>query len=511
MRFNLLSLFVLATLIAIDSTHAGEGMWVPQQLPEIAGPLKQAGLQLSPEQLSNLTGDPMGAVVSLGNCTASLVSPEGLVITNHHCAYGAIQLNSTPKKNLIKEGFNALTQADEVSAGPNARIYVLEQITDVTAQAKAALAAAGNDPFKRTTALETFSKQEIAKCEEEQGYRCQFFSFAGGNTYRVFKNLEIKDVRLVYAPQGSVGKFGGDVDNWMWPRHTGDFSFYRAYVGKDGKPASFSKENIRYRPKHWLKFSDQPLGDGDFVMVAGYPGRTNRYALVAEFENTAQWTYPVIGQHFKNLIALIEAAGKQNPEIQVKYASTLAGLNNTSKNFDGQLDGFRRINAIGQKQSEETAVLAWLKQQGIRGHEALAAHQTLVDLTEQYKANQDRDFVLGQFNGSGVIGVAVNLYRLAIERTKSDAQREAGYQERDLPTIEGNLKQMERRYLPEMDRQMQQYWLTEYNKLPVKQRVAAIDVWLGDGIPATLKRLDDTKLSSSEERLKWFNADRAAF
>ncbi len=511
MRFNLLSLSVLATLIAVDSTHAGEGMWVPQQLPEIAGPLKQAGLQLSPEQLSNLTGDPMGAVVSLGNCTASLVSPEGLVITNHHCAYGAIQLNSTPKKNLIKEGFNALTQADEVSAGPNARIYVLEQITDVTAQAKAALAAAGNDPFKRTTALETFSKQEIAKCEEEQGYRCQFFSFAGGNTYRVFKNLEIKDVRLVYAPQGSVGKFGGDVDNWMWPRHTGDFSFYRAYVGKDGKPASFSKENIPYRPKNWLKFSDQPLGDGDFVMVAGYPGRTNRYALMAEFENTAQWTYPVIGQHFKNLIALIEAASKQNPEIQVKYASTLAGLNNASKNFDGQLDGFRRINAIGQKQSEETAVLAWLKQQGIRGHEALAAHQTLVDLTEQYKANQDRDFVLGQFNGSGVIGVAVNLYRLAIERTKSDAQREAGYQERDLPTIEGNLKQMERRYLPEMDRQMQQYWLTEYNKLPVKQRVAAIDVWLGDGIPATLKRLDDTKLSSSEERLKWFNADRAAF
>ncbi len=208
---------------------------------------------------------------------------------------------------------------------------------------------------------------------------------------------------------------------------------------------------------------------------------------------------------------MIEAASKQNPEIQVKYASTLAGLNNTSKNFDGQLDGFRRINAIGQKQSEETAVLAWLKQQGIRGHEALAAHQTLVDLTEQYKANQDRDFVLGQFNGSGVIGVAVKLYRLAIERIKPDAQREAGYQERDLPTIEGNLKQMERRYVPAMDRQMQQYWLTEYNKLPVKQRVAAIDVWLGDGIPATLKRLDDTKLSSSEERLKWFNADRAAF
>ncbi|MCD8456641.1 S46 family peptidase [Xylella taiwanensis] len=486
-------------------------MWVPQQLPEIAGQLKQAGLQLSPEQLANLTGDPMGAVVALGGCTASLVSPEGLVITNHHCAYGAIQLNSTPKKNLIKEGFNALTQADEVSAGPNARIYVLDQITDVTTHAKAALATAGHDPLKRTVALETFSKQQIAKCEAEPGYRCQLFSFAGGNAYRLFKNLEIKDVRLVYAPPGSVGKFGGDVDNWMWPRHTGDFAFYRAYIGKDGKPARFSNENVPYRPKHWLKFSDQPLSEGDFVMVAGYPGRTNRYALVAEFENTAHWAYPVVGQHFKNVIALIEAASKQNPDIQVKYASTSAALNNVAKNFDGQLEGFQRIDAMGQKQREETAVLAWLKQQGTRGHEALAAHQTLVDLTEQYKANQDRDFVLSQFNSSGTIGVAVNLYRLAIERTKPDTKREAGYQERDLSTIEGNLKQMERRYVPAMDRQMQQYWLTEYTKLPVKQRVAAIDAWLGDSIAATVKRLDDTILSSTEKRLQWFKAERATF
>ncbi|HHW4679603.1 MAG TPA: S46 family peptidase [Xylella sp.] len=486
-------------------------MWVPQQLPEIAGSLKQAGLQLPPEQLADLTGDPMGAVVALGGCTASLISPQGLVITNHHCAYGAIQLNSTPNKNLIKEGFNALTQADEVSAGPNARIYVLEHITDVTTDAKAALAAAGHDPLKRTLALETFSKQQIAKCEAEAGYRCQFFSFSGGNAYRLFKNLEIKDVRLVYAPPSSVGKFGGDVDNWMWPRHTGDFAFYRAYIDKNGKPAAFSKENVPYRPKHWLKFSDQPLGEGDFVMVAGYPGRTNRYALVAEFENTAHWTYPVIGQHFKNVIALIEAASKQNPDIQVKYASTLASLNNVTKNFDGQLEGFQRINALGQKQREEAVVLAWLKEQGTHGHEVLAAHKTLVDLTEQYKAHQVRDFLLNQINNNGTLGVAVNLYRLAIERTKPDAKREAGYQERDLATIEGSLKQMDRRYVPAMDHQIQQYWLTEYAKLPVKQRVTAIDAWLGNNIAATVNRLDDTTLTRAEERLKWFKAERAAF
>ena len=145
MRLNLLAAsLAVASLSCIGLAQAGEGMWVPQQLPEIAGPLKKAGLKLSPEQLANLTGDPMGAVVALGGCTASFVSPQGLVVTNHHCAYGAIQLNSTPENNLIKNGFNAATLADEVSAGPNARVFVLDDIQDVTAQAKAAssLAAA---------------------------------------------------------------------------------------------------------------------------------------------------------------------------------------------------------------------------------------------------------------------------------------------------------------------------------------------------------------------------------
>ena len=227
MRPNLLAaaIAVPLSLFATQAALAGEGMWVPQQLPEIAGPLKKAGLKLSPQQISDLTGDPMGAVVALGGCTASFVSPNGLVVTNHHCAYGAIQLNSTAENNLIKNGFNAPTTGDEVSAGPNARVFVLDEINDVTKDAKAAIASAGDDALGRTKALEAFEKKLIADCEAEAGFRCRLYSFSGGNTYRLFKNLEIKDVRLAYAPPGSVGKFGGDIDNWMWPRHTGDFAF----------------------------------------------------------------------------------------------------------------------------------------------------------------------------------------------------------------------------------------------------------------------------------------------
>src|SRR5690606_957225 len=174
---------------------------------------------------------------------------------------------------------------DEISAGPNSRIYALESIQDVTAQVRAAVEGA-TDALGRTRALDAIEKSLVAGCETEPGYRCRLYSFAGGNTYRLFKNLEIRDVRLVYAPQGSIGAYGGEVDNWMWPRHTGDFAFYRAYVGPDGKPAAYSEDNVPYEPKRWLRFADKPLREGDFVMVAGYPGRTARYALASEFQDT---------------------------------------------------------------------------------------------------------------------------------------------------------------------------------------------------------------------------------
>ena len=515
MRLRLLTASVLAALAAAPAAQAGEGMWVPQQLPEIAGPLKEAGLKLSPQQLADLTGDPMGAVVALGGCTASFVSPEGLVVTNHHCAYGAIQLNSTPENNLIRNGFNAPTPADEVSAGPNARVFVLDEITDVTREAQAAIAAAGDDALGRTKALEAFEKKLIAGCEADAGFRCRLYSFSGGNAYRLFKNMEIRDVRLAYAPPGSVGKFGGDIDNWMWPRHTGDFAFYRAYVGKDGKPAAYSPDNVPFKPKRWLKIADRPLGEGDFVMVAGYPGSTNRYALAAEFDNTAQWTYPTVARHYKNQIALVEAAGKKDPEVQVRYANTMASWNNTSKNYEGQLEGFKRIDAAGQKRAEEAAVLAWLKGQGAKGSAALDAHAQLIALLEQAKATRERDLTLAMFNNTAMLGAATQLYRLSIERQKPDAERESGYQDRDLTAIEGGLKQLERRYVPAMDRQLQEYWLNEYLKLPAGQRVAAVDQWLGGNDAAAVKRALDrlagTKLGSTEERLKWFGADRAAF
>ncbi len=498
----------------LPSAHAAEGMWVPQQLPEIAGPLKAAGLKLTPKQLSDLTGDPLGAVVSLGGCTASFVSPQGLVTTNHHCAYGAIQLNSTPQRNLIKDGFNAATQAEELSAGPNARVFVLDRIDDVTPQVRQAIMAAP-DALARSKARDVIEKRLVAECEATPGYRCQLYSFYGGGNYRLFRNLEIKDVRLVYAPPGSIGNYGGEVDNWMWPRHTGDFAFYRAYVGRDGKPAAYSADNVPFKPKHFLRIADKPLVAGDFVMVAGYPGSTNRYALAEEFDSTADWTYPTISRHNKALVALVDAEGRKTPDIAVKYASIVRSMENVLKNYDGQLEGFQRAGASGIKAKQEEAVLAWLRKRGKAGTGPQEAYEVLRAVHAQTVATRERDLVLGRLGGNGVLGTAVQLYRLSIERAKPDADREPGYQQRDYAGIEGGLKQMERRYHPTMDREVIRYWLNQYLRLPKEQRLPPLDSWLkgndDKAVASVLKSLAATKLGNTDERLRWMKADRKAF
>ncbi|MFY2762500.1 S46 family peptidase [Arenimonas sp. MALMAid1274] len=490
-------------------------MWVPQQLPEIAGPLSQAGLKLDPKQLADLTGDPMGAVVALGGCTASFVSPEGLVVTNHHCAYGAIQLNSTAERNLMKDGFNAATRAQEVSAGPNARVYVMDQITDVTDQVLAATNPS-QDGLARQKAIEGAQKALIGDCETEPGMRCTLYSFFGGQTYRLFRQIEIKDVRLVYAPPGAIGNYGGEVDNWMWPRHTGDFAFYRAYVGKDGKPAPYSADNVPFRPRQHLRLATDALQTGDFVMVAGYPGSTNRYALFDEFQSVAEWQYPVQGKYLQDVVGLVDAAGKADPEIAVKYAATIRGWQNAMKNWQGQLEGFERIDALDSKRRQEDAVLAWLRSRGKDGQPALDAHARLVAVAAEARKTRLRDALVGQFANTGLLSNVRGLYRLSIERAKPNAERAAGYQERDLPGFDGAIRQLERRYDPKMEKQLLAYWLGEYVKLPADQRVAAIDAWLGGNDAAAIQRaLDDTyartTLGGTDARLALLNADRASF
>lgn len=509
---------LLAVAIAagcVSTAHAVEGMWQPAQLPTIANTLKQHGLQLDPATLTDLTAYPMGAIVSLGGCTASFVSPDGLIVTNHHCGYGALQLNSTPQNNLIEKGFLAKTRAEELSAGPSARVFVTESIRDITPAivGKLTPAMSGADRYK---AIEQATKAQVKGCESD-GYRCDVYSFHGGYSYQLIKQLEIKDVRLVYAPPESIGKFGGDVDNWMWPRHTGDFSYLRAYVSKDGKSAEFSKDNVPYQPKHVLKVNPQGVEAGDYVMVVGYPGRTNRYRLADEVQSAIDWTYPTQIKVYTDTLNIINTAGKADPKVAVKYASLVAGLNNYLKNFGGQLEGLRRADAVDLKRAQEAQLSAWLHQRG--GVENLALADDIVKLRQQIAANQayrDRDLAIGLVSRASLFSTAVRLTHLAKERPKADLDRDAGYQQRDWTRIEGGLKQMDRRFDPQVDQQFMVYGLARYVALPQAQRLPALDAWLGEAkteaqLTAKVAALyAGSKLGDAGTRLKWFNADSKA-
>lgn len=499
----------------ISSAHAVEGMWQPAQLPGIAATLQQHGLKLDPKTLTDLTAYPMGAIVSLGGCTASFVSPEGLVVSNHHCVYGALQLNSTPENNLIEKGFLAKTQADELSAGPSARIFVTEEIRDVTKEITAKLddAMSGAERYK---AIELAIKEQVKACESE-GYRCDVYTFHGGYSYQLIRQLEIKDVRLVYAPPESIGKFGGDVDNWMWPRHTGDFGYLRAYVSKDGKSAAFSKDNVPYQPRHVLKVNPQGVEAGDYVMVVGYPGRTNRYRLADEVQSAIDWTYPTQIKVYEDTLDIINTAGKADPKVAVKYASMVAGLNNYLKNFGGQLKGLHRADAVTVKRAQEAQLEAWLKQQGGADNTALAADTgKLRQQIAADRANRERDLAIGLVSRASLFSTAVRLTHLAKERPKADLDRDAGYQQRDWVRIEGGLKQMDRRYDPGVDQQFMVYGLKRYVALPQAQRLPALDKWLdGASTEAAIKAkvaalYAGSKLGNVDERMKWFGADSKA-
>ncbi len=506
-----LALTVLAASLA-SPAFAVEGMWQPAQLPAIADQLRAQGLGLDPKQLTDLTGPTMGAIVSLGFCTASFVSPEGLVVTNHHCAYGAIQYNSTAERNLIDEGFLARTTAEELPGDPNLRVYVTEEIRDVTKEILRGVRD-DMDGLSRYEAVDRAEKALVAKCEKPGNLRCDVYTFHGGASYQLIRQREIKDVRLVYAPADAIGKFGGDIDNWMWPRHTGDFAFLRAYVGKDGKSATYSKDNVPFKPKHWLPVNGKGVEAGDFVMVTGYPGRTNRYRLADEMAAAIDWQYPNLIATFTSVLGIIDAGGRRDPEVAVKYASAVAGFNNYLKNSNGQLEGLAKADAVRHKKDGEAALEAWLASSG-KDPSLVADIAALRKLIATQAAVRDRDYLLGFLSRTSLYQSAYLASRLSLERAKPVADRESGFEPRDEVRIEGNLKQMERRSDPAVDAQVFAYVLKRYVRLDPAQRVAGFDAWLGTGevddatIDAKVAALyAGSRLNTTDARLAAFKAD----
>jgi hypothetical protein len=465
---------VIAWLCLAVPMFAGEGMWMPQQVPQLAPELQKLGLKIDPQRFADLTGDPMGAVVSLGGCSASFVSPDGLVVTNHHCGFGALQFNSKPDRDLITNGFLAKTMKEELFAGPGSRIFVTTKIEDVTKSVTGKLDAKLSN-IDREKAIDRTVKQLVDECEKPGGVRCRVASFFEGSQYLRTTQMEIKDVRLVYAPALGVGDFGGETDNWMWPRHTGDWSYLRAYVGKDGKPADYSTDNVPYHPTHILKVSTAGVNQGDLVIVAGYPGRTFRYRTAAEVKSMQGYSYPTTIQYATDLNNILREMGKNNKDVAIKNANRIKGNDNVLKNYTGTLSGFEKFGIVAQRQKREADLAAY-----IASHPDMKQYAPVLDqmnaLQQQQLAVRERDTVLSWlYRGSPMLSQANQLYRLSLERPKTDLDREAGFQERDWPRIGESINRAKNTIEPGSDRAGFKYFLNETQKLPASQRIAAID------------------------------------
>jgi hypothetical protein len=496
----------VALLGAATAAFADEGQWQPHQLPQLSSELKRIGITMPAAKLADLSKHPMSAMVALPGCSASFVSPDGLVVTNHHCAYGAIQRNSTPEQNYIVDGFLAKTRAEELPGGPNTLVYVTEKVENVTQQVLKGLtpSLSGRERHELVGAR---VKALIAECETDKSVRCSVPAFHRGLEYYRIKQLMIRDVRLVYAPSDRIGNFGGDIDNYEWPRQTGDYAFLRAYVGKDGRPADPSPDNVPYKSKDFLVVSAEGLKNGDPILLAGYPGRTSRYKLPSEIRFARDVDFPAKAATISADLAVIADATKGNPAWDVRYASVAKSLNNVLKKTQGLMDGFARKDIAAIKDVQDAEFRTWQGRQADGDKKLLTALDTVI---AQDMALQREEAAWAEATHSDLLKSARTLYRLALEREKPDAGREGGYQERDLSFIKARLARLEQSFVASVDEARFKAALVRYARIDAAVRPQGVDALLPKetALPALYRSSD---LGDTAKRLAWIGKDVQAF
>jgi hypothetical protein len=356
-----LSFLLLLVLLFLGRAVADEGMWLPSLVHKLnMSEMQQLGFKLSADDIYNINNASLkDAVVALdrGSCTAELISDDGLLLTNHHCGYDEIQSHSSVDNDYLQDGFWAMTREEEI---PNRgkSVTFLVNIDDVTDKVLAEITGDLTEEDRRRKVYEV-SRELEREAKGDTHYEVYVRSFFNSNQFHLFVTETFNDVRLVGAPPQALGKFGGDTDNWMWPRHTADFMLFRVYSGPDGKPAGFSEENIPYSPKHFLPISLNGVKEGDFAMVMGYPGNTNRYKTSHGVEYTMNVTNPVRVEVRGEKLGIINEYMSSSQKARIQYASKYARSSNYYKYSIGQNRGLDNLNVISKKKALEDEFIQW--------------------------------------------------------------------------------------------------------------------------------------------------------
>ncbi len=487
-----LAAVLLLPLLAAPAASALDGKWTPSQVLDIDPAwLREQGLQRAPSALWDAergTGLLSGAV-NIGGCSGAFVSKSGLIVTNHHCLFPLLQEHSSPQRDLIRDGFLAGSPADELP-GSTLRVQVPRRFTDVTADVLAAIPQ-DTDDRARLDAIDARIRTLVERCEQQPDRKCKVAVFDDGVTYTLIESTELRDIRLVYAPPRAIGEYGGEIDNWMWPRHTADVAIARAWAAPDGRPAAHDTANRPYSPEFFFPISQRGLAPDEFVMVLGYPGITYRSLIAEEMHERRHRFFERRADLFGEWIGHLEHAGAGDDAGRIALASNLKGIHNRYKNALGQIAGLDRGDIVARQRAQDEAVVEWAAERPEHAG-AIAARAALLDVLRERERHWERDFLLnlialGTESVPGSIPplpkglyYGATLAHLAREQARPDTERAAGFRDEDRPRITERFnREQHNLYLP-AERRMLAALVARARALPEAQRLPSVERHFGD-------------------------------
>ena len=416
-------LTILTIILLGGIIRADEGMWIPALLQRNEAEMQAMGMRITADDIYSINHSSMKDAVVLfgGGCTGEIVSEQGLLLTNHHCGYGWIQRHSTVEHDYLTDGFWAMTPEEELPC-PGLTVTMLKNMVDVTDKVLEGITEKTTDEERAEIVKENI-KNIIESVQNDTEYEVSVESFYIGNQYFLMYNEVFKDIRMVGAPPSNIGKFGGDTDNWVWPRHTGDFSIFRIYVGKDGKPAEYSEDNVPYKPDYHFTISLKGVEKDDFTFVFGYPARTNEYLPAVAVNQEANVIYPVVVDLRTQILDIYNKYQERDAKVRIQYANKHAGLGNGWKKWMGVIEGIRNFKGIDKKLAFEQAYNDWCMQSRSR----MKYMHALRDFTPVYEEYEKYRMATTYFTEAGlsieIIEFAANMAKLS-EVTKDTPQEE---------------------------------------------------------------------------------------
>ncbi|MBT3301865.1 MAG: S46 family peptidase [Bacteroidetes bacterium] len=446
-----IKIYLLTSLIFIflaGKLYADGGMYPINQLNKLN--LKAAGLKIDIDKIYNPDSiSLLQAVVNLGGCTGSFVSEDGLILTNHHCVFSSLKSLSTADNNLMEKGFLAMDKQQELQM-KGMTVKIMMSYEDVSEQVLEGISSE-MDPVQRRSAISANMKKVLdADQSLHTDLSVQLSEMITGKSYMIIRYQFLKDIRIVYAPQREIGEFGGETDNWMWPRHSGDFAFARAYVSPDGQPAEYNAENVPFKPSIHLTVSADGVQENDFIFILGYPGRTFRNRPADFLEYMHDYHMPFIAEFFEYRIDQMEQLTHANPSMKVKYDPFIKGLANTSKNYRGKLSTMKRIHLLDKKRAEERMILALLKDDGQKAAEYQSLLSQIDELYQKIFEHTEEYMFYGQMLSASMnMRIARTLVSYA-ERAMTFDKKSAAFEEYKLKVKE-DIMQSLASYDPIMD------------------------------------------------------------